>query len=178
MLNNQTKKGKENDTNECKVKVHSKGFLPFAKLMFAYNGAAAVLKTAITLLRIKTSQSIISLSCWRESCIAFRVWTIRIQNITVWIGWFKEDITLVIGLLYIFQSCHQICFSKSTMMLASISLWPLGRQTTPQIITIFSHLFQLCITCFGNSGPDHMHLLTGQNRKARLKFYFHSRKWK
>ena len=37
------------------------------------------------------------------------------------------------------------------MMLTSISLWPLVRQTTPQIITIFSHISKLCITCFGTS---------------------------
>ena len=36
-------------------------------------------------------------------------------------------------------------------MLTSISLWPLVRQTTPQIITIFSHISKLCITCFGTS---------------------------
>ena len=35
------------------------------------------------------------------------------------------------------------------MMLTSISLWPLVRQTTPQIITIVSHISKLCITCFG-----------------------------
>ena len=77
-----------------KVKIHKKMFLHLTKLMFAYNGPA-VLRTAITSVGIKTSQSIIENPEWRESCI----WTIRIQKITVWIGWFKKDMRSLITLM-------------------------------------------------------------------------------
>ena len=60
---------------------------------------------------------------------------------------------------------------------SSISLWPLFRQTTPQIITFFL-IYLTLHNMFRLSGPDHMHLLTEQNRRASLKFYFHFRKWK
>ena len=63
-----------------------------------------------------------------------------------------------------------------TMMFTSISLWPFGRQTTPQMFTILSFISTLH-NMFRHSGPGHMPLLTGQNWIARLKFYFHFRKW-
>ena len=62
----------------------------------------------------------------------------------------------------------------STMILASISLRPLFRQTTSQIITFFSYISTLH-NMFRHSGPGHMPLLTEQNWIARPKFYFHFR---
>ena len=49
---------------------------------------------------------------------------------------------------------------------SSISLWPLFRQTTPQIITFFL-IYLTLHNMFRLSGPDHMHLLSEQNQRAQ-----------
>ena len=58
--------------------------------------------------------------------------------------------------------CDSMCSSNMIMMLTSISLWPLGRQTTSQTITLFSYISTLH-NMFRHSGPGHMLSLTEQN---------------
>ena len=63
------------------------------------------------------------------------------------------------------------CQIRRLMMLASISLWPLGGQRTPQTITTFSYNSTL-----HNMFRHWSHAFAYWTEIA--KFYFHDRKWK